>query len=105
MEGERDHVMTVLKDYVKKVVPKIYRSWLKFGAHTVAYGYPEQCLFWHTVNASVLEKYPGALPAKLKQALFLRFCGKYGSSGPNHESHRLDAGTGVEARLVNRGAA
>lgn len=27
------------------------------------------------INASVLEKYPGALPAKLKQALFLRFYG------------------------------
>jgi hypothetical protein len=54
VKNQYDNVTAVVEDYVDKVVPKIYGSWLKIGAHTIAYGYPEQSLFWHSVNASMI---------------------------------------------------
>lgn len=54
MQVQKNEIEAVLKDFIEKVISKIYPSWLKIGAHTIAYGYPEQCLFWHTVNASML---------------------------------------------------
>src|SRR5262249_8672841 len=43
-----------IANYVEKVVPNTYRQWRKVEAHSIAYGYPEQSLFWHTVGASLL---------------------------------------------------
>lgn len=43
-----------IANYVEKVVPNTYRQWRKIEAHSVKYGYPEQGLFWHTIDASLL---------------------------------------------------